>query len=140
MLEQEQVDEAEEAIRRRVRELSDEQRHRYFKAFNRQLKDPDTYASLNYFFITGLHHFYLGKWLAGAVDLAVFIIGVALIVMGAWPLGVGVIVAMSALELWALFRAQIIVQDYNNRLSERLLETIQGPESEETDPSVLEKK
>jgi hypothetical protein len=121
MLQQEHVNEQEEALREAVRSLTDEQRKAYFKAFNRQLKDPDTYASLNYFFITGLHHFYLGRWLAGLFDLGVFIAGVVLIIIGQWQLGVGMIVVMSLLELWALFRAQVIVQDYNNRISRQIL-------------------
>jgi hypothetical protein len=51
--------------------------------------------------------------------------GVFLIIGGQWPIGVGLIVVMSLLELWALFRAQIIVQDYNNRLSRQILEELQ---------------
>ncbi len=128
MLQQERVDEQEEALREKVRGLSEEQRKAYFKAFNKRLKDPDTYASLNYFFITGLHHFYLGKWLAGLFDLGVFVLGVVLIVVGLWPFGVGLIVLMSILELWALFRAQVIVQDYNNRQSEQILQELHGTE------------
>lgn len=125
MLQQEQVDKQEEVLRGKVRALSDDKRRAYFKVLNKQIKDPDTYASLNYFFVTGLHHFYLGKWLAGFIDLSVFIVGVILIVSGLWPLGVGIIVVMSVLELWALFRAQIIVQDYNNRLAQQILDELQ---------------
>ena len=44
MLNQEAVDAEEEAIRQRVRELSDEQRMEYFRRFNKVVKDPDTYA------------------------------------------------------------------------------------------------
>jgi TM2 domain-containing membrane protein YozV len=125
MLRQEAVDEEEEALRQRARALDEERRQRYFALLKSRVKDPDTYATLNYFFVTGLHHFYLEKWLAGLLDLGLFVAGVLLIVLGLWPLGVGLIVVISILELWALFRAQIIVQDYNNRLARQILNALQ---------------
>ena len=42
-------------------ELTDEQRKEYYDRFRREVRDPDTYAVLNYFFLAGLHHMYLGN-------------------------------------------------------------------------------
>jgi TM2 domain-containing membrane protein YozV len=116
MLEQVTVDEQEEALRQRINRLSDADRQQFFTRVKKEIKDPDTYATLNWFFVTGLHHFYLGKWLQGAFDLSAFVVGILLIVYDQVILGVALIVLVTVAELWALFRSQIIVQDWNNRI------------------------
>jgi TM2 domain-containing membrane protein YozV len=88
------------------------------------VKDPDTYAALNWLFLAGLHHFYLGRTGRGLVNLGVFAAGVAAIVFGAWVVGLVLILGVTAIELPALFRAERIVMDYNNRLTERLLREV----------------
>lgn len=121
MLKQIDVDSEEEQLSARITELTDAQRKEFYATVKNKIKDPDTYAALNWFFITGLHHFYLGKWLSGMFDLILFIIGVTLIIIGLNSVGILLIVLISIVELWALFRAQIIVQDYNNRVYETAL-------------------
>ena len=116
MLDQAVVDEQEEALRQRIGRLSDAHRQRFYARVKKEIKDPDTYAALNWFFVTGLHHFYLGKWWQGAFDLAAFIIGILLIVFDHVLLGVALIGLITVIELWALFRSQVIVQDWNNRI------------------------
>lgn len=49
MKSKQQLDDDEEAIRIRVRALSDEQRLTFFSQTEKSLKDPDTYAALNFF-------------------------------------------------------------------------------------------
>lgn len=118
---QRDVDAEEERLRERAGALPDEQRKAFYRDVKRQLRDPDTYAALNWFFLAGLHHFYLGRWGRGLFNLAVFLAGVALIILQqVWP-GIALIALVSTWELWALFRAQIIVQDWNNRLYRQLL-------------------
>ena len=124
MLQQNEVDAEEEAIRLTVRELPDEQRKTYFEQAEQKLKDPDTFAVLNYLFIAGLHHFYLGRWLRGLINLAVFGASVYLMYLEQWRNGLIVFAIITALELYALFRSQIIVQDYNNRISRKILDSI----------------
>ena len=124
MLQQNEVDAEEEAIRLTVRELPDEQRKTYFEQAEQKLKDPDTFAVLNYLFIAGLHHFYLGRWLRGLINLAVFGASVYLMYLEQWRNGLIVFGIITALELYALFRSQIIVQDYNNRISRKILDSI----------------
>ena len=126
MLHQRDVDAEEERLRTAVAALKDEQRRVFYERARHRLRDPDTYAALNWFFLAGLHHFYLGRWWLGLLDLGVFLLGVVLIVAGlVWP-GIGLILCVSVLELWALFRAQIIVQDWNNRIYRSLLAEAQN--------------
>ena len=126
MLNQDKVNEEEEHLRQLVGTLTDEERRVFYRTIQKKLRDPDTYASLNWFFITGIHHFYLGKWIQGLLDLALFIIGVLLILVGRWEIGIGIIVVVSIIEMWALFRAQIIVQDWNNKVYKKALKNFMG--------------
>jgi TM2 domain-containing membrane protein YozV len=114
----------EECIRRLVRELPDEKRALFFKQAEKHLKDPDTYATLNFLFIAGLHHFYLGKWIRGSINLFIFLIGVVLLFTGLAFTGVLLLVVISAIELKALFKSQIVVQDYNNGVMEAIYREI----------------
>ncbi len=125
MLDSDEIAAETEALRQQVRTLPDDQRQRFHRHFGKAVRDPDTYAVLNYLFIAGLHHFYLGKWFRGLMNLAVFGAGIALMVIGLTVPGLVVIGAISALELYALFRAQLIVLDHNNRLMRELLEELQ---------------
>ena len=110
----EAIQEDEERIRKLVRELPDEKRLLFFKQAEKNLKDPDTYATLNYLFIAGLHHFYLGKWIRGSINLCIFLLGVVLLFTGMAFIGVLLLIVISLIELKALFRSQIVIQEYNN--------------------------
>lgn len=112
----EAVQEDEERIRQLVRELPDDKRLIFFKQIEKGLKDPDTYATLNFLFIAGLHHFYLGKWVRGLINIIIFLIGVFFVFAGFVGMGIFILIAISAIELKALFKAQLIVQDYNNEV------------------------
>lgn len=125
MLNTAEVHAREEALRQRVRELPDELRKQYYEKAERRIRDPDTYAVLNYLFIAGLHHFYLKRWFRGLLNLSVFCAGVALMIIGMWPFGLALIAAITLLEIYALFRSQIIVRAYNNAVMETLLESLQ---------------
>jgi len=121
MLDRHAVQAEEEALRQRASALPDASRKAFYEAAREALKDPDTYAALNWFFIVGLHHFYLGRWWRGALDLLLFAAGITLLFAGQPWLGAALILAVSVVELGALFRAQIIVQDWNNSVYRRLL-------------------
>lgn len=120
MLDKDQTDEAEERIRRQVGNLTDEKRLEFYKRAERSLKDPDTYAVLNYLFIAGLHHFYLGKWQHGLAYVAIFWAGVIMLFTDYWIPGILAVAGVSIFELYELFRSQIIVQDHNNRIMEQI--------------------
>ena len=121
MLKKREVDAEEERLRKAVNDLDDERRQAFYRDVRHRVRDPDTYAALNWFFIAGLHHFYLGRWQLGLADLAIFLGGVALILQGHLLPGVLAVAAISLWELWALFRAQVIVQDWNNRIYRQCL-------------------
>ncbi|SEG00980.1 hypothetical protein [Nitrosomonas ureae] len=114
------VQEEEERLRKLVRTLPDDKRLQFFQQAEKNLKDPDTYAALNFLFIAGLHHFYLGKWLRGLVNLSIFLQGVVLLFTPAVILGVLLLLAVTIIELKALFNSQIVVQEYNNSVMERI--------------------
>ncbi|PXW87284.1 hypothetical protein C8R34_11167 [Nitrosomonas sp. Nm84] len=120
MKSKEAIQENEERIRKLVRELPDEKRLLFFKRAERNLKDPDTYATLNYLFIAGLHHFYLGKWVWGSINLFIFLFGVVLLFTGLAIIGVLLLIVISLVELKALFRSQILIQEYNNDVMEAI--------------------
>ncbi|MGX5174808.1 hypothetical protein ACUR5C_12370 [Aliikangiella sp. IMCC44653] len=116
MLNQQQVDTEEEDLREQINLLSENGKKAFYASVKKKVKDPDTYAALNWFFIIGLHHFYLGRWVSGCLDIAAFIVGILLIVFYSFAAGISLIIIVSMLELWALFRSQLIVQDWNNQL------------------------
>ncbi len=120
----EDIDKEEESIRKLVRELPDEKRSRFFSIYEKKLKDPDTYATLNYIFIAGLHHFYLGKLGRGISNILIFWIGVALLFSDYLSIGIWVLIAITVFELYELFRSQTIVQDYNNKVMRSVYEDI----------------
>ncbi|WP_027670024.1 membrane protein [Rheinheimera baltica] len=123
MLNQQQVDAEEERLRGQAAALPDTERLALYQQLKHELRDPDTYATLNWCFLAGLHHFYLGQWARGVANLTVFVVGILLLLMGFYWLGWGLIVAISVVELWALFRAQIIIQHWNNQIMRRLLDS-----------------
>lgn len=124
MLNLDAVKEKEESLRIKINTLPEEKRKEFFLKVKDEIKDPDTYATLNWFFIAGIHHFYLGKWLNGIIDLFVFIIGIILIIINYTEIGISLILIISVIELWALFRSQLIIQDWNNQIYERVFNSI----------------
>jgi hypothetical protein len=124
MLNKQIVEEQEEQIRKQVRELSDAQRQEYYKTVASKIKDPDSYATLNYIVIAGLHHFYLGRWILGLVNISVFTLGAIMIYFHKIEIGVAFIVGIILFELYELMRSQVIVQDYNNTLCQEALRCI----------------
>ncbi|MBX3639159.1 MAG: TM2 domain-containing protein [Nitrosomonas sp.] len=124
MLSDSEVTEEEERIRELVRQLPDDKRFVFFQEAEKRLKDPDTYATLNYLFIAGLHHFYLGNWLRGVTNLAIFLIGIVMLFTSMRIVGILLILIVSVIELYALFKSQIIVQAYNNAVMKKIYQEI----------------
>ncbi len=114
----------EEKIRLQVRELPEQKRLQFYTLLERNVKDPDSYAVLNYLFITGLHHFYLGKWLRGSINLMLFLLALYLMFNSMVVPGLVLILITSLFELYALFNAEAIVQQHNNHLMKDLLKEI----------------
>jgi hypothetical protein len=129
MLKKDIIEEQQEQLRRQVRELPDSTRASFYRLSEKSLKDPDTYATLNYIFIAGLHHFYLGKWSLGLMNILVFWGGVTCVYFGAIEVGIALIIGIFVFELYELFRSETIVMDHNNNVGKDILATlIQSPD------------
>ena len=112
-------------LKERVRELNDDQRRHYFNLLEPALKDHDTYAVLNYLLLLGLHHFYLGKFFRGSLNLIILLTGTSLILFTKYVfVGTLIIFFILIVELLALFRSQVIVMNHNNHLSKEILKSI----------------
>lgn len=103
-----------------VRALPDDKRSVFFAQAEKLLKDPDTYATLNFLFIAGLHHFYLEKWARGFVNLGVFLTGIMMLFTPLAGFGILLLIVITVVELNALFQSQLLVKDYNNSVMERI--------------------
>ncbi len=123
MLKQSNVAAEVERLRVRAAALPDTKRHVFYKRLSAELKDPDTYAALNWFFVVGLHHFYLRHYLQGLLTILAFALGVALLFTSIWLTGIVLLLAITVYECYQLFQAQLIVQAWNNRLMQRLLDS-----------------
>ncbi len=120
-LRKDDVHQHEEALRGRIGKLAAPERKAFYERVARETKDPDTYAVLNYFFMAGLHHMYLGKYRRGLINLLLVVIGIGLVIDAKPNIGVVLIVAILLVELPALFRSEVIVNHHNNQLSEKIL-------------------
>ncbi len=126
MLTRQHIEQQQEQLRQQVNQLPANQRKRFYQAWEKQVKDPDSYAVLNYLLLAGLHHFYLKKWLRGTINLLVSIVALLLLLIGIWPLGLFLLAAITLIELPALFRADLQVFAYNNQKMQQLLEQVQN--------------
>lgn len=122
MPDQRAIDAEEDHLRAVAARLSDQERAAFYREARRRLRDPDTYAVLNWFFMVGLHHFYLGRYGRGLLDIALVAAGIGFMMIGHVLIGVGAILVVFILELQALFRSQVIVQAWNNRVQRELLQ------------------
>ncbi|MFK3865803.1 TM2 domain-containing protein [Pseudoalteromonas rhizosphaerae] len=116
----EQLNAQEEQLRSEVNALSPDQRKLFYQQEKRLVKDPDTYAVLNWFFAAGLHHFYLGRFQRGAVNLTLMLIGILTI----YSFGVFLIIVVLLIELPQLFKSQRIVHQYNNQVMADILKQL----------------
>ena len=117
----EQLKDEEEQLRSQVNQLSNDTRKTFYQQQQQRIKDPDTYAVLNWFFVAGLHHFYLANYPRGMVNLTLMLIGLLLIER----VGLLLILLVFLIELPQLFKSQQIVHAYNNRVMKTLLQELQ---------------
>ncbi|RJE76963.1 hypothetical protein BGP78_01570 [Pseudoalteromonas sp. MSK9-3] len=114
----------EDALRQSVSELPEDARKQYYQLELELIKDPDTYAVLNYFFAAGLHHFYLGKTLRGMINLVLMLIGLATLS----SIGIFVILLVIVIELPQLFRSQKIITEHNITVMEDVINELKSRE------------
>jgi hypothetical protein len=111
----------EEEIRQKVQLLTESQRKYYYDRLDSELRDPDTYAVLNYFFIAGIHHFYLKRYLRGIIEVSLYLLGFGLLLGGAAIVGFILLLGVSLVEISSLFRSQVIVKQHNLQLMRDIL-------------------
>ena len=127
MIVQEEIIKEEDALREEIKNLSDNMKKVFYSKIEHEIKDPDTYAVLNWLFIAGIHHFYLKKWLNGFINIGVFIVGILLLFSSDntfFGIGIGMLLALFIIELVQLFKSQNIVQDYNNMVTKKTLDEL----------------
>lgn len=120
MLSMEELQLEEDELRKEITALPEDKRKEYYRLEDKRIKDPDTYAVLNYFFLAGLHHFYLGNDLKGILNAMAMLIGIILFGMFGWVL----ILIVLIVELPQLFRSQTIVQAHNNKVMRETLNEV----------------
>ncbi|MDW6091347.1 TM2 domain-containing protein [Vibrio rhizosphaerae] len=121
---QEQLETREEQLRKQINALSDTERKAFYHEQSKLIKDPDNYAVLNYFFLGGVHHLYLGRYKRFIAELVLLIIAILSFILGGSGLGVLILIALCGYELPQLFLSQKIVRQYNEAISRELYEQI----------------
>ena len=125
-LNQRKVNEEEETIRLSIRDFGDEIRQKIFAESKQKIKDPDTYAALNYTLVAGLHHCYLGQYFRVLIELGLFVLGFYLL-FNDISAGIIFVVSMLLIEIYELFRSQITVQHFNNQVMKKIVEKYTSP-------------
>ncbi|RJX70959.1 hypothetical protein DZ860_11535 [Vibrio sinensis] len=115
----------ENSLRNKVNQLSSEQKRRYYQAQMKQLKDPDTYASLNWFCLGGFHHLYLEKKMLFFIEIKLFLIAITALYIGHIE-ALFILVVLVLYELPHLFFSQKIVRQYNQKISNDIFQEITG--------------
>ncbi|WP_108946735.1 hypothetical protein [Shewanella halifaxensis] len=117
------LEDQEEQLRSRVNALTTEQKKNYYRQQAVQLKDPDTYASLNWLCLGGFHHLYLKKYRLFAIEFSCLIIAIIGLCLG-FHYAVYLLIAIAIFELPQLFFSQKIARQYNYQVSSELLKKI----------------
>ncbi|WP_343291977.1 hypothetical protein [Vibrio harveyi] len=112
----EQLEKQEELLRSQVNSLPEHQKKEFYERQSKSLKDPDTYATLNWFFLGGFHHCYLGKYALFALELILLIVSIVGFVFG-HPSAFLILALLIIYELPQLFFSQKIARQHNYQLS-----------------------
>lgn len=112
----EQLEKNEEILRKQVSSLPESQKKEFYELQSQKLKDPDTYATLNWFFLGGFHHCYLGKYALFALELILLSVSIVGLVLG-HPSALVIISLLVIYELPQLFFSQKIARQHNYKLS-----------------------
>lgn len=112
----EQLEKQEELLRSQVNSLPEHQKKEFYERQSKSLKDPDTYATLNWFFLGGFHHCYLGKYALFALELILLIVSIVGFVLG-HPSAFLILALLVIYELPQLFFSQKTARQHNYQLS-----------------------
>ncbi|QYK00845.1 TM2 domain-containing protein [Shewanella psychrotolerans] len=112
----EQLEENEDSLRKQVNALPEAQKKEFYKRQSEELKDPDTYAALNWFFLGGFHHCYLRKYALFSFELILLTISIIGLVLE-YTNSLFIIAFLVLFELPQLFFSQKIARQYNYDVS-----------------------
>lgn len=112
----EQLEKNEDLLRSQVNSLPDDQKKEFYKRQSKRLKDPDTYATLNWFFLGGFHHCYLGKYSLFALELSLLTVSIVGLILG-HSSALLILALLVIYELPQLFFSQKIARQHNYKLS-----------------------
>ncbi|NGZ05766.1 MAG: hypothetical protein G8237_05360 [Magnetococcales bacterium] len=116
------LDPLEDRLRSQLGKLPDVTRRAYYTEITPRLRDPDTYVVLCWSVgLLGLHHLYLGRWLAFVRDLiagiCVMVVLIFWLLHGEWAYSAWLFVVAVAVTLfdtlYSLIFSQRIVQKHN---------------------------
>ncbi|GAA5646794.1 MULTISPECIES: hypothetical protein [Vibrio] len=120
----EELKDKEEDLRSKVNSLTEEKKKAFYKRQVRELKDPDTYAVLNWLFLGGFHHIYLKRYKVFAIEFTLLVGSIIGLSLGyRWP--ALLIVGLVVYELPQLFFSQKIARQYNYDTSSQILNDVQ---------------
>lgn len=103
-------------MRKQVSSLPESQKKEFYELQSKKLKDPDTYATLNWFLIGGFHHCYLGKYALFALELILLTVSIIDLTLGR-PSAFIILSLLVIYELPQLFFSQKIARHRNYKLS-----------------------
>ncbi|EPA0548931.1 TPA: hypothetical protein ACPJ0K_004754 [Vibrio alginolyticus] len=112
----EQLEKNEELLRTQVSSLPESQKRAFYELQSKKLKDPDTYATLNWFFLGGFHHCYLGKYALFALELILLTVSIIGLILG-HPSAFLILSLLVIYELPQLFFSQKIARQHNYKVS-----------------------
>jgi len=119
----------ENELREQIRALPGPVRRRYLELESRSLKRTDRYRLLNLLFFTGVHHFYLRRWIRGLLNLLAFLAGISLVANDDLALyGVLLLVALLIVEIPQMLNARHLVHNCNNRIMQKCLTRARNPQ------------
>ncbi|MDO8271459.1 MAG: TM2 domain-containing protein [Gammaproteobacteria bacterium] len=128
----------ETELREQVSLLTPAQHEIYLQMEQSLLKHPGTYATLNWFFLLGLHHFYLRRWPRGIIDLLLSSIALYVLFTTDSPAyGGALLLAVAIIEVPQLLNYEHLVHSHNNQMMRRCLRRI--PKSAPATPAAADK-
>lgn len=106
----------ESELRQQIALLTLQQRDLYLQMEKIALKKTTVYGALNCLFMFGAHHFYLRRWVRGALNLILTVVGLYLLsFLGERVYGVSLLLAVAIIEIPQMINAELLVHAYNIR-------------------------
>ena len=122
-LSEEKLEELEKSLKDDIQKLPQDTKAKYFSEFSNRVKDPDTYAVLNWLFLGGIHHFYLGRFITFGIEMTLLVFALTCYLAG-FPVSLLILLGIAIYELPQLFFSQRIVREYNLKLSSKILDEL----------------